>query len=301
MSQVWGSPYDNTMSHLLSPSDFGTSLKDLNIVAMLHNFWEQKQVEQVKGSDSQSEDSVKGSASQSEGLLLYESAPSPRPPYIYYVTLPGGSCFGNYKECETQAEARRDAARVALMNSLVNELPSRRITPLFITHSLQEAASASTVSVEDACDPSTSLGAYCLLLQSYTGRTMLEFQEGMTVFQLLHWNGTLKILRERQCSRQNVIGYYLQRGLDASMRSSMALDWLGRERQTPRQLRMELRAAQRELDVARRHGNELRFYKEKTEILSLALSQEFRHQPHTEIHGPHTDSQESPESHTHHQ
>ncbi|XP_071259096.1 protein limb expression 1 homolog isoform X2 [Salvelinus alpinus] len=176
MSQVCGSPYDNTMSHLLSPSDFGTSLKDLNIVAMLHNFWEQKQVEQDNRSDSQSEDSVKGSASQSECLLLYESAPSPRPPYIYYVTLPGGSCFGNYKECETQAEARRDAARVALMNSLVNELPSRRITPLFITHSLQEAASASTVSVEDACDPSTSLGAYCLLLQSYTGRTMLEFQ-----------------------------------------------------------------------------------------------------------------------------
>ena len=100
---------------------------------------------------------------------------------------------------------------------------------------------------------------------------------------------------------QNVIGYYLQRGLDASMRSSMALDWLGRERQTPRQLRMELRAAQRELDVARRHGNELRFYKEKTEILSLALSQEFTHQPHTDIHGPHTDSQESPEPHNHHQ
>ncbi|CAB1319874.1 unnamed protein product [Coregonus sp. 'balchen'] len=253
------------MSHLLSPSDFGTSLKDLNIVAMLRNFWEQKQ---VKGSNSQSEDSVKGSVSQSEGLLLYESAPSPGPPYICYVTLPGGSCFGNYKECETQAEARRDAARVALMNSLVNELPSRLITPLFITHSLQEAASASTVSVEDACDPSTSIGTYCLLLQSYTGRTMLEFQ--------------------------SVIGYYSQRELDASMRSSMALDWLGRERQTPRLLRMELRAAQRELDVARRHGNELRFYKEKTEILSLALSQAFTHQPHT-------DSQESPEPHIHHQ
>ncbi|KAK6313257.1 hypothetical protein J4Q44_G00166040 [Coregonus suidteri] len=269
MRQFWDSPYDNMMSHLLSPSDFGTSLKDLNIVAMLRNFWEQKQ---VKGSDSQSEDSVKGSVSQSEGLLLYESAPSPGPPYICYVTLPGGSCFGNYKECETQAEARRDAARVALMNSLVNELPSRLITPLFITHSLQEAASASTVSVEDACDPSTSIGTYCLLLQSYTGRTMLEFQEGMTVFQLLHWNGTLKVLRERQCSRQSVIGYYSQRELDASMRSSMALDWLGRERQTPRLLRMELRVAQRELDVARRHGNELRFYKEKTEILSLALT-----------------------------
>ncbi|CAB1322057.1 unnamed protein product, partial [Coregonus sp. 'balchen'] len=234
---------------------------------MLHHFWEQKQVkgsdtqseDSLKGSVSQSEDSVKGSVSQSEGLLLYESAPSPGPPYICYVTLPGGSCFGNYMECESQAKARRDAARVALINSLVNELPSRRITPQFITHSLQEAASASTVSVEDACDPSTSIGTYCLLLQSYTGRTMLEFQ----------------------------------RGLDASMRSSMALDWLGQERQTPRQLRAELQAAQSELDVARRHGNELRFYKEKTEILSLAQSHAFTHQPHTDTHGPHTDSQES--------
>ncbi|KAK6306285.1 hypothetical protein J4Q44_G00232100 [Coregonus suidteri] len=280
MSQIWDFPSDIMISHLLSPSDYGTSLKDLNVVAMLHHFWEQKQVkgsdtqseDSLKGSVSQSEDSVKGSVSQSEGLLLYESAPSPGPPYICYVTLPGGSCFGNYMECESQAKARRDAARVALINSLVNELPSRRITPQFITHSLQEAASASTVSVEDACDPSTSIGTYCLLLQSYTGRTMLEFQEVMTVFQLLHWNGTLKILRKRQCSRQSVIGYYSQRGLDASMRSSMALDWLGQERQTPRQLRAELQAAQSELDVARRHGNELRFYKEKTEILSLALN-----------------------------
>lgn len=31
-------------------------------------------------------------------------------------------------------------------------------------------------SVEDACDSSTSIGTYSLLLHSYTGRTMLEFQ-----------------------------------------------------------------------------------------------------------------------------
>lgn len=28
------------------------------------------------------------------------------------------------------------------------------------------------------------------------------FKELMTVFQLLHWNGTLKAFRERRCSRQ---------------------------------------------------------------------------------------------------
>lgn len=32
--------------------------------------------------------------------------------------------------------------------------------------------------------------------------TPLPLQELMTVFQLLHWNGSLKAMRERQCSRQ---------------------------------------------------------------------------------------------------
>uniref|UniRef100_A0A3B3YD24 Protein limb expression 1 homolog n=2 Tax=Poecilia mexicana TaxID=48701 RepID=A0A3B3YD24_9TELE len=163
------------------------------------------------------------------------------------------------------------------MNSLVNELPCRRITAEFITHSLNQAATESTVPVEDSCDSSTSIGTYSLLLQSYMGRTMLEFQEMMTVFQLLHWNGTLKALREKQCSRQSVITYYSQRGLDESMRSSMALDWLGREQKSPGLLAMELQMAQRELVLARRRGIELRFYKEKTEILSLALSQAYVH------------------------
>lgn len=61
------------------------------------------------------------------------------------------------------------------------------------------------------------------------------------------------------------------------MRSSMALDWLGREPRSPGQLGEELQVAQRELVLARREGLELRFYKEKTEILSLALSQAYVH------------------------
>nr|XP_019956381.1 PREDICTED: protein limb expression 1 homolog [Paralichthys olivaceus] len=267
---------ESIMSYL-SRSETDTSPKDLNVVAMLHNFWEQKQTSQSNGSLSESGASSGDTAVQTESLLLYESAPSPGPPYICYVTLPGGSCFGNFKVCDTQAEARRDAARVALMNSLVNELPCRHINSQFITQSLQQAATHSAVSTEDACDSSTSIGTYSLLLHSYIGRTMLEFQEMMTVFQLLHWNGTLKALRERQCSRQSVIAYYAQRGLDECMRSSMALDWLEREQRSPGQLGEELQVAQRELVLARRRGIELRFYKEKTEILSLALSQAYSH------------------------
>ncbi|XP_038560154.1 protein limb expression 1-like isoform X2 [Micropterus salmoides] len=263
---------ESIMSYL-SQSETDTSPKDLNVVAMLHNFWEQRQMSPLNGSSSESDGSVGDAAIQTESLLLYESAPSPGPPYVCYVTLPGGSCFGNFKVCDTQAEARRDAARVALMNSLVNELPCRRINPQFITQSLQQAATDSAVSIEDSCDSSTSIGTYSLLLHSYMGRTMLEFQEMMTVFQLLHWNGTLKALRERQCSRQSVISYYSQRGLDEYMRSSLALDWLGREQRSPGRLGEELQVAQRELVLARRRGTELRFYKEKTEILSLALSQ----------------------------
>lgn len=49
--------------------------------------------------------------------------------------------------CDSQAEARRDAARVALMNSLVNELPCRRISPQFIAQSLRQAATHSAVSM----------------------------------------------------------------------------------------------------------------------------------------------------------
>lgn len=56
------------------------------------------------------------------------------------------------------------------------------------------------------------------------------------------------------------------------MRSSLALDWLGREQRSPGRLGEELQVAQRELVLARRRGIELRFYKEKTDILSLALS-----------------------------
>ena len=67
------------------------------------------------------------------------------------------------------------------------------------------------------------------MLEANKGRTMLEFQELMTVFQLLHWNGSLKAMRERQCSRQEVVAHYSHRALDDDMRSQMALDWIARE------------------------------------------------------------------------
>lgn len=111
------------------------------------------------------------------------------------------------------------------------------------------------------------------MLEANKGRTMLEFQELMTVFQLLHWNGSLKAMRERQCSRQEVVAHYSNRSLDDDMRAQMALDWIAREQENHGALGHELAQAERELEAARLAGRELRFPKEKKDILLLAHNQ----------------------------
>ena len=95
----------------------------------------------------------------------------------------------------------------------------------------------------------------------------------MTVFQLLHWNGSLKAMRERNCSRQEVLAHYSHRALDDDMRSQMALDWISRETEIVGVIRGELARAEDELSTARLAGRESRFPKEKCDILLLALSQ----------------------------
>lgn len=111
------------------------------------------------------------------------------------------------------------------------------------------------------------------MLEQNKGRSMLEFQELMTVFQLLHWNGSLRAMKERQCSRQEVVAHYSHRALDDDMRSQMALDWIAREHDAPGTISSHLQKALDELNSARKAGKELRFPKEKRDILQLALSQ----------------------------
>lgn len=55
----------------------------VNVVSMLQEFWESKQQQRA--------------TFPSEGVVIYESLPSPGPPFVSYVTLPGGSCFGNFQ------------------------------------------------------------------------------------------------------------------------------------------------------------------------------------------------------------
>jgi len=232
----------------------------VNVVEALQEFWQMKQ---SRGAD------LKNGA-----LVVYESQPANSPPYVCFVTLPGGSCFGSFQNCPTKAEARRSAAKIALMNSVFNEHPSRKITEDFIEKAVQDAlASFSTGGKEEADNPNTGIGAFRFMLESNKARTMLEFQELMTVFQLLHWNGSLKAMRERSCSRQEVLAHYSHRTLDDDMRSQMALDWISREQETSNIIQRELIKAEEDLESARLAGRELRFPKEKRDILMLALSQ----------------------------
>lgn len=104
----------------------------VNVVEDLQEFWQMKQ--------------ARGAEMKNGALVIYESVPSSSPPYICYVTLPGGSCFGSYGSCPTKAEARRSAARIALMNSIFNEQPSRKITSEFIEKAVNDAAGSYGVS-----------------------------------------------------------------------------------------------------------------------------------------------------------
>ena len=57
-------------------------LFSVNVVEELQEFWQMK--------------AARGASLKNGALVIYESVPSSAPPYVCYVTLPGGSCFGSY-------------------------------------------------------------------------------------------------------------------------------------------------------------------------------------------------------------
>jgi len=228
----------------------------VNVVEKLQLFWQQK--------------AVQGTQLRQGALVIYEGVPATDPPYTCYVTLPGGACFANFDNCATKAEARRSAAKIGLMNSLFNEHPSRQLSREVVTRLVEEARHSLQVA-DPSADP--GVNAYQFMLEQSVGKTMLQFQELMTVFQLLHWNGSLAAMRERQCSRQEVVQHYSHRMLDDDMRAMMAMDWMSREQDRSGTIDKELKQAQEELNRARKAGRELRFPKEKKDILTLAQTE----------------------------
>lgn len=227
------------------------------MVEALQEFWQMKAGE-------------KNSNLRQGALLIYEAVSSTKPPYICFVTLPGGACFGSIKECSTRAEARRNAAKIALMNSVYNEQPSRKINEMMIKRLIGEAENT-----ESKCKSKSKAGidAYKYMLEINLGKTILEYKEVMNVFHLLHWNGSLKAMRERECSKQEVVQHYTHRRIDDDMRAAMAIDWIAREKDKPGTIDQELIRAEDELESLRKRGEELRFPKEKKDVLNLAISQ----------------------------
>jgi len=231
------------------------------VVEALQEFWQMKA-------------GRKDSQLRQGALLIYEAVPSNTPPYVCYVRLPGGACFGSLQLCATRADARKSAAKIALMNSVFNEHPSRIISLEMIARLVSEAEDTRLTQTQgEYVDSAPGINAYRYMLEQNVGKTVLEFQEVMTVFQLLHWNGSLKAMRERECSRQEVVQHYTHRRLDDDMRAAMAIDWIAREKEKPGVISAELDIAEHELEALRRAGRELRFPKEKKDVLSLATSQ----------------------------
>lgn len=70
-----------------------TTLFVVNVVEALQEFWQMKQ---SRGAD------LKNGA-----LVVYEMVPSNSPPYVCYVTLPGGSCFGSFQVRLTRGQLQR--------------------------------------------------------------------------------------------------------------------------------------------------------------------------------------------------
>merc|ERR1711988_2005274 len=208
---------------------YGKTRQRVNVVEELQEFWQMK--------------AARGAYLKNGALVIYESVPSSAPPYICYVTLPGGSCFGSYGVCPTKAEARRSAARIALMNSVFNEQPTRKITQDFIDNAVSEASQThSSMRLDSDAGAGSGIGAYRFMLQQNLGR-------------------------------QEVVQHYSHRALDDDMRSQMALDWIAREQEIPGIIARELNLSERELETSRVAGRELRFPKEKKDILMLASSQ----------------------------
>lgn len=197
--------------------------------------------------------------------LIFEQQTSNNALYVCYVMLPGGSCFGSFQYCLTESEAKKSAAKIALMNSVFNEHPSRLITDSFIEQAVMEAR-AGNVGINDE----KGIETFKYMLMQNKGKSMLEFQELMTMFRLLHWNGTFENLHQRSLTRDEVVLYYMNRELDTEIRNEMAESWLLKESVSPGQLNTEIAKATSELEEFRLAGRELRFFKEKIDILKLA-------------------------------
>lgn len=228
----------------------------VNVIEALHAFWQKKQFG----------DSDVGS------LVLFLTEPSIASTSVCYVTLPGGCCFASPQECVSSAEARRSAAHVALVNSVFNELPSRRVTPSFIASAVQEASLTAVSALTSDGQP--GIDAYQFVLESAIGQTVLELATLVNKLRVMHWSGALHAMYVHGATRQDLLRTALSsHWVSEDYRSEMALRWMAIERRTAGSIDAELKKAIGEIETARRQGRELAFPRLKRDVLQLAASQ----------------------------
>lgn len=79
----------------------------VNVVEALQEFWQMKQ--------------ARGADLRNGALVIYESVPANAQPYVCYVTLPGGSCFGSFQV--SQRHIAQSTLTVIIRVNLIILLP----------------------------------------------------------------------------------------------------------------------------------------------------------------------------------
>ena len=110
------------------------------------------------------------------------------------------------------------------------------------------------------------------MLSENLGKTMLEYQEIMTVFSLLQWNGNLQAMVSNKMRQKDVVAKFSHKKIDKHMREDMAKDWVKKEQENPGLISKELSNIEKQLQKFRHAGQELRFCKEKRDIMMYAIN-----------------------------
>lgn len=131
-----------------------------------------------------------------------------------------------------------------------------------------------TMKTVEAADQAAwnSVDVFHNLLLLNRGTTLLELKERITVFQLFQWNGDIQKAKAEGLSRDAVLQLSLFARLDDQLRSQMAVKWARMEVEDRGRITRELQIVKRELDRLRASGRELRFSKEKKDILLEAFA-----------------------------
>ncbi|GAV04179.1 hypothetical protein RvY_14494 [Ramazzottius varieornatus] len=198
-----------------------------------------------------------------------------------YLLLPGakGACFGPRTPLSGPTDERgisrsemkrirQSAAEVALMNSIFDTSPSRRITAEFIQEAVEHVSSH-----QIANGHPYGISSYQLALERMMDKTMMQYQEVCTVLQLLSWSGLMEAMRARSLSQDEPIDYSIEAKIDGAFRSELTMYIMDKENENPGYLNKQLRQAESEMLQLRQAGKDLRFPYEKRMVCLMALDQ----------------------------